>query len=366
MARVSERTAKVALLLPLSATGHTAAIAKGMKQAGEMALFDSGAAAVQLIVKDDLGTPEGAAAAAEEAVKEGAELIVGPLFAGAVKAVAPVALRANIPVVAFSNDLQVAGRGVYLMSFVVTQDIERIVGFTVGQGRKRFGALLSDDAYGRSIGEAFGRAVHANGGSVKVIEFYPAGANGMLEPTRRLVEAFKTADEDGEPVEALFIPASAEVLSSLGPLVTYAGIDPARVKLIGSGAWDYPGIGRESAFVGGWFPAPEPQGWQTFSEKFGKTFGSAPPRIATLAYDAVTMAVQLAGNEPGNRFTAANLTRSIGFNGADGPVRLRADGTPERSLAILEVQKLAVALKEPAPSGFAPTKLSATVRPPVQ
>jgi branched-chain amino acid transport system substrate-binding protein len=361
----NDRVAKVALLLPLSASGQTAAIAKGMKQAGELAMFDAGAATLQLIVKDDRGTPEGAAAAAEEAVKDGAEIIIGPLFAASVKAVAPVAQRANVPVVAFSNDVQVAGRGVYLMSFVVTQDINRIVAYTAGQGRKRFAALLPDDAYGRLMSEAFKQAVAANGGSIKGTEFYPAQANAMLEPARRLVEAMKRSDEDGEPVEAVFLPGASDTLASLGPLLTYAGMDMARVKLIGTGAWDYPGIGREAAFVGGWFPAPEPRGWQEFSERFGKSFGSAPPRIASLSYDAVAMAVQLAGNPPGARFTAANLTRAAGFSGADGPVRLRADGTADRGLAVLEVQKLSTNVLDPAPPGFAPPRLSSSGAQPV-
>lgn len=357
--QAQERVAKVALLLPMSAAGQTAAIAKGMKQAGELALFDAGSTTFQLIVKDDLGTPEGAAAAASEAIKEGAEMIVGPLFAGSVKAVAPIAQRANVPVVAFSNDAQVAGRGVYLMSFVVAQDIERIVAYSVAQGRKRFTALLADDAYGRLMGDVFRRAVTANGGSVKAIEVYTAQANAMLEPARKLVEAIKRADEDGEPVEAVFVPGGPDTLSSLGPLLTYAGMDTTRVKLIGTGAWDHPGIGREATFVGGWFPAPEPRGWQEFSEKFGKTFGAAPPRIATLAYDAVTIAVQLSANPPGARFTAATLTRPTGFNGADGPVRLGADGTAERGLAILEVQKLGVNVLDPAPASFGSSKVSA-------
>ncbi len=354
------RTAKIALLLPLSATGQTAAIAKGLKQASELALFDAGSATVQLIVKDDLGTPEGAAAAAEDAVKEGAEVIVGPLFAGSVKAVAPIAQRANIPVIAFSNDAQVAGQGVYLVSFLATQDIDRIVAYTAGQGRKRFAALLADDAYGRMMGEAFNRAVVANGGTVKATEFYAPQANAMLEPTRRLVEAIKRASEDGEPVDAVFIPGHADTLSSLGPLLTYAGLDPTRVKLIGSGAWDYPGIGREAVFVGGWFPAPEPRGWQEFSEKFGKTFGSAPPRIATLSYDALTMVVQLSASPPGARFTTGTLTRPNGFNGADGPLRLRADGIADRGLAILEVQKLGTNVVDPAPTSLGTSRLSST------
>jgi branched-chain amino acid transport system substrate-binding protein len=347
------RVSKIGLLLPLSGTGTTAAIAKGMKQAAELALFDGGSSSVQLIVKDDLGTAEGASAAAEEVIKEGVELIIGPLFANSVRAVAPAARRANVPVVAFSNDPQVAGNGVYLVSFLVRQDIDRIVAYCVAQGRKRFAALVTDDAYGQLMGTLFRQAVSAHGGSIKAFEIYPVqGGNAVLEPARKLVDGIKRADEDGEPVQAVFVPGGADSPSNLGPLLVYAGLDTSRSKLIGTGAWDQAQLGRETAFVGGWFAAPEPRGWQEFSEKFGKTYGSAPPRIATLAYDAVSLAVQLSSLPPGQRYSSSTLASAVGFQGADGAIRFTSDGTPQRHLAILEVQRVGVTIVDPAPTTF--------------
>ena len=347
------RVIKIGLLLPLSGTGATAAIAKGMQQAAELALFDGGSSVVQLIVKDDLGTVEGAVAAAGEVINDGAELIVGPLFANSVRAVAPVARRANISVVAFSNDPQAAGNGVYLVSFLVQQDIDRIVAYCVSQGRKRFAALVADDAYGQSMGALFRQAVSAHGGSIKAFEIYPIqGGNALLEPARKLVEGIKRADEDGEPVAAVFVPGGADPSANLGPLLVYAGLDTSRSKLIGTGAWDQAQLGREVAFVGGLYAAPEPRTWQEFSEKFGKTYGSAPPRIATLAYDAISIVLQLSVLPAGQRYTAQALERAHGFQGADGAIRLKGDGTPQRQLAILQVQRIGVTIAEHAPTTF--------------
>ncbi len=97
---------------------------------------------VQLIVKNDKGTPEGAAAAASEAIAEGAEIIVGPISAAATSAVAPVARKANVPVLSFSNDRRVAGNGVYLLSTLPEQEVDRIVSYTVSQGRRSIAALV--------------------------------------------------------------------------------------------------------------------------------------------------------------------------------------------------------------------------------
>ena len=132
------------------------------------------------------------------------------------------------------------------------------------------------------------------------------------------------------------------------------------MKLLGTGAWDFPSIGRDDAFVGGWYPSPDPTAWRAFAERFAKTFGNAPPRIASVAYDAVGMAISLASNPPGAALhDRPNLTRPQGFSGVDGIVRFSDSGLSERGLAVLEVQKFGSAVVDPAPSSFQPTKLSA-------
>jgi ABC-type branched-subunit amino acid transport system substrate-binding protein len=345
-------TAKVALLLPLSGAGPAAPVAKGLKQAAELALLERGGTAIELIVKDDKGTPEGAESAAAEAVGEGAELILGPLFAHAVAAVAPVARQARVLVVAFSNDRQVAGNGTYLLSFQAQQEIDRIVSFAAVQGRQRLAALVPDDAYGRLAESALGAAAANAGAEVVAVERYRLQANGMVEPVRRLADEIERAAAEGQPVDALFIPADAETLASLGPVIAYAQIDTRKLKLLGAGGWDAPGVGRDPMLVGGWYPAPDPRGWREFAEKFQRTFGAAPPRIATLAYDAVSIAIGLADGPRGARFTHQALTRATGFSGLDGAVRLATDGTAERGLAVHEVQRLGASVIDPAPAGF--------------
>lgn len=351
---------KIAMLLPLGGFDQVAVVAKAMKQAGEMALFEHDNPSIQLVVKDDKGSAEGARAAAEEAIKEGAELVIGPLFSKAVSGAAAAARPAHVPVLAFSNDAHAAGNGVYLMSFLAEAEVDRVVSFAAARGKRRFAALVPDDAYGKVVEPAFRAAVARAGGSIVVFERYPTAANGMLEPARRVVDVIKGGEQEGAPIDALFLPGGQEVLPQIGPLIAYSGIDTHKVKLLGTGAWDFPNIGRDDAFVGGWYAGPDPTGWRSFSERFAKSFGYAPPRIASLAYDAVGMAINLSANPPGARYTVANLTRPSGFSGADGAVRFRADGLSERGLAILEVQKFSTNVVDPAPALMTSTRLSGT------
>src|SRR5262249_54425088 len=187
---------KVALIVSLSAQGQPGLIGKSLKQAAELALFERDNPSLQLIVKDDKGTPEGAKAAAEEAIKGGARLILGPLFAKSATAVAPVARQAGVPVIAFSTDRQAASSGVYLLSFQPAPEVTRAVAYAVRQGKRRFAALIPEDAFGKIVSASFTEAVSRSGGSVVALATYahPPSATGILEPMRKISAAIQAAE----------------------------------------------------------------------------------------------------------------------------------------------------------------------------
>jgi branched-chain amino acid transport system substrate-binding protein len=151
----------------------------------------------------------------------------------------------------------------------------------------------------------------------------------------------------------VFIPAGRDDLPSLAPLLSSNDLSSTRVQLLGTGQWDYPNVGAAKALVGGWYPAPDPKGWSNFTQRYAKTYGTAPPRLASLAYDAVSLAVSRSQGAPGQRYSTAQLTRQSGFAGIDGLFRLLPDGTCERGLAILEVHEGGPVVIDPAPSSFA-------------
>jgi ABC-type branched-subunit amino acid transport system substrate-binding protein len=349
LATGSTGAVKVALLLPIGASGSTPAVAKALKQAGELALFDFNNPAVTLIPKDTHGTPDGARTAAESAIQDGAELIIGPLFAQEVNAAAPVARQAGVPMIAFSTEEKVAGGGVYLLSFLPGRDVARVVGFALQRGKRNFAVLVPQSPYGRVAEAAFAKAVTQGGGQAAVrAAFSPDDPNTMLGPVRQIANGIKS----GEHIDAIFIPAGKEELPSLAPLLASSDVTSSRVQFIGTGQWDYPNIGSEKALVGGWYPAPDPKGWSSFTERYSKTYGDMPPRIASLAYDAVSLAVSLSQNPHGQRYTPEQLTRASGFQGVDGLFRLLPDGTSERGLAILQVGEHGPQMIQPAPNTF--------------
>ena len=89
------------MILPLSAQGNAGVAAQSMKNAADMALAEFKNPNIQLLVKDDGGTPQGAQAGAQQAISEGAEIIIGPLFAEAVARGGRDRAPARIPVIAY-------------------------------------------------------------------------------------------------------------------------------------------------------------------------------------------------------------------------------------------------------------------------
>ena len=185
---------KVGLILPLSAAGNAGVAAQSMKNAAEMALAEFQNPNIQLLIKDDGGSPQGAQQGTQQALDEGAEIILGPLFAGSVPATAQLTRTRGISVIAFSTDSSVAGRGVYLLSFLPESDVNRIVDYSAGIGKKSFAALLPDNAYGNVVEAAFKQAVGRKGGRIVAFEKYGrrscgAGAHrgAVAGPGRRAV-----------------------------------------------------------------------------------------------------------------------------------------------------------------------------------
>src|SRR4051795_10323381 len=190
---------KVGLILPLSATGNAAVAAQSMRNAAEMALAEFNNPDLQLLVKDDGGTAQGAQQVAQQVLDEGAEIILGPLFALTVGPVGRAARARNVPVIAFSTDANVAARGVYLLSFLPESDVERIISYAAGQGRRSFAALVPDNAYGTVVEAAFKQVVARRGGRVVALERYPLDKAQMPAPVRNVAQAATRAD-------AIFIP----------------------------------------------------------------------------------------------------------------------------------------------------------------
>jgi ABC-type branched-subunit amino acid transport system substrate-binding protein len=318
---------KVGLILPLSASGNAGVAALSLKNAAEMALAEFQNPNIQLLIKDDAGSPQGAQQRAQEAVNEGAEIMLGPLFALSVPSVAQVARTRSISVIAFSTDSSIAGRGVYLLSFLPESDVNRIVDYSASIGKKSFAAMLPDNAYGNVVEAAFKTAVSRRGGRIVAFEKYGAD---RATPARAVATSLGQAD-------ALLIADDGDSVVATADALTAAGANLRNIQLLGTGLWDNPRVLGNPALQGGLFAAPDPAGLRAFSGRYRTRFGGEPVRTATLAYDAVALVAALARTQGAQRFSPDVLQNPSGFSGIDGLFRFRPDGSNERGLAVMRV-----------------------------
>ena len=391
----------VALLLPLSDARETIrSLAGHLFNGAQLALFDTPTENLVISLHDTKGTAEGAREAAKAAIAAGADIIVGPLFGSSVTAIQPVLAGRNVPSFAFSNDASTAQDGLWLMGFLPEQNIDRIVSESIAQGLTRFGALVPQGIFGERIAASFAASVDRFGGTIVQSEAYPPDAEGMFDPVRRLarfddrkaahmaemqrladealallptriddetglpiappeeIEAvFKLLGDDAPelvsayealtlvetlgdiPYDAVFMPEGGLALRNLAPLLPYFDIDPRRVKFIGTGLWDDPTLRQEPPLHGGWYAAAPSANWAGFAARYEAVYEAAPPRLASMAYDAVALAARLASFQTEAPFRAELLMDPNGFSGIDGIFRLKPGGLNERGLTVQEVTR---------------------------
>ncbi|MCW9032866.1 MAG: penicillin-binding protein activator [Rhodospirillales bacterium] len=370
---------RVGLLLPTS--GTNARWGRDLLNAAQLALFDFGKPGFELLIHDTKGTPEGAAEAADQALEEGASLILGPLLSSSVQAVSPMAQQAGVNVLAFSNNQAALAENVYLLGFMPSEEVKRVVSYAASRGITNFAVLGPDNAYGRTILQAARDAVENSGGNLTQVSLYDpylTDFNNTIRSladydTRRanlLTQREKLEARPGEvaeralkrlenlqtigelPFEALLIAAGGKQLQSIAALLPFYDIDPNKVRMLGTGQWDVAGIGTEPALIGGWYAAPQPEARQRFIAHFKEAYGRQPSRLATLAYDSVALSAVLGRQGNSENFSTSVLTSASGFAGRDGIFRFTHSGTNERGLAVMEVQNRTVKVVSPSPDSF--------------
>ncbi|VAV95876.1 hypothetical protein MNBD_ALPHA06-1216 [hydrothermal vent metagenome] len=366
---------RLALLLPFSAKSTALRNqATSMLDAAELAIFEAGDPRLLLIPKDTGGTREGAIEAAQSALDDGADIMIGPILSSAVSGAASIAGPRGIPIISFSTDRQVAGNGVYLISYQLETEIERIIGFAAENEHNTFALLRGQSAYGARVEQAMGRAVALNFATLTDIQTYPRATKDMapsvavIAHTTDRQEAIKKWEEAGGigdpaldpefaftlPYTAILLPESGIRLQSLAPLLPYNDVDPRKTRFLGTALWFDQSLTKEPALFGGWFPGPDQDSYTGFLTSYQQTYSRSPKRLAALAYDAVRVAGIVTQDTTGGEMAAQRylLENPAGFTGVTGLLRFASDGVVERALAVYQMRRGRMQVLESAPTRF--------------
>jgi ABC-type branched-subunit amino acid transport system substrate-binding protein len=364
---------RVALLVPLS--GPNAERGQALAQAAKLAMDVQGAPALDVF--DTLGTPDGAAGAAQAALSRGAGLILGPLTSAETAAAAGPANAAGVGMLAFTSDPNQSRPGVWVLGLTPGQQVRRLVTSTMAQGKTRFAALLPPSDYGRAMSDALSRTLASVGGATADIRTVGASMQadnvavrdlsgyayrrGPLDAQIRAARAKHTLEGRKEaaelvkkpipppPFDALVLAATGEELSQIASLLPYYDIDQPTVRVLGPALWADPAALGGAKLYGAWYAAPDPAARSEFAQQYAAKYGTQAPGLADLAYDAAAIARVVSA---GGGFSAASLTRPEGFAGVDGVLGLMPDGSVRRGLAVFELQRGGPQIIEPAPDSL--------------
>jgi ABC-type branched-subunit amino acid transport system substrate-binding protein len=371
---------RVGVLLPL--TGDVAKFGQGMQNAVLMAFEDMKNPNLILQFYDTQSTPQGAQEAAETALKQKVQMIIGPLTSDNVQAVSYKTKRTNIPVVAFSTDISVLQNQVYTLGLLVDEQVNRIVSYAANRRHTKLALLVPDNSTGISVAKSAVAAAKKNGAIVVRIAFYEPNTSDFSEIIRQLSDFEKRAapimkekqkltplaEKDDEAAkrqlqrisnketafkpdfDAVLIPESGAKLKSISAMFGYYDVYGSDVKFLGTSVWENTRLNKENNVIGGWYPALSRNHNAYFNKKYNTLFGQYPNSLYAFAYDAVALASVLAKQKPED--INAAITTSDGFIGISGVFRMFKNGKNEHSLDIMEVTKTGDVVVSLAPKRF--------------
>ncbi|MEY3534290.1 MAG: hypothetical protein RI979_2314 [Pseudomonadota bacterium] len=265
---------QVALLVP-GGSGQLSdeVLAKSLENAARLAMGDLQNVEIDLRVYNTAGSPSQAAAQAQKAVAEGAQVILGPVFAQEANAAGVAVAASGVNVLSFSNNPDIAGNNVFVLGPTFDNTAARLASFAVRQGKGNI-MIVHDRNTAGTIGRAaIERGVRATGGTVVSVGNYEFSQNGVVSAAPALV---RTARETG--AQAVFMTAdSSGALPLISQLLVDNGLSSADAQFIGLTRWDIPAATLGLPGVqGGWFALPDPALFAQFQNRFTAAYAEPP------------------------------------------------------------------------------------------
>ena len=340
----------VALLVPGgSGNGSDDLLAKNLENAARLAIADLQGVKIDLRVYNTAGNPTQAASVANQAVNDGAKIIIGPLYAEAANAVGLAVAGRNVNVLAFSNNAQIAGGNVFILGHTFQNTANRLVSYAKRQGRSKIMTVHARTNAGEIGRAAIAGAIAKAGATQAGVGSYDFSQDGIVNAVPGIASTIRSSGAQA----VFFTSDTAGALPLLIQMLPEHNVDKDIVKFIGLTRWDIPAQTLALPGVqGGWFAMPHPGMTAKFNARYSAAFGQPPHAISSLAYDGIAAIGALVKSGNAEALTTSGLTQGSGFVGAGGIFRLRLDGTNQRGLAIAQIQNKQVVIVDPAPSSF--------------
>jgi len=338
----------VALLVP-GGSGNSGddLLAINLENAARLAIADLQGVNIDLRVYNTAGNPSQAASVAVQAVKDGAKIIIGPLYAEAANAVGVAVAGRNVNVLAFSNNEQIAGGNVFILGHTFQNSANRLVSYATRQGRGKIMTVHARTHAGEVGRAAIAGAIAKAGATQAGVGSYEFSQDGITSAVPGIARTIRNSGAQA----VFFTSDTAGALPLLIQMLPENNVDKSLVKFIGLTRWDIPAQTLSLPGIqGGWFAMPHPGMSAKFNARYSAAFGQSAHAIASLSYDGIAAIGALV--KSGKALTTTNLTQGSGFVGTGGIFRFLSDGSNQRGLAVAQIQNNHVVIVDAAPSSF--------------
>lgn len=347
----ASRPVTVALLVPAGSPdqGH-ALLATALENAARLAVADLSGVQIDLRVYGTQGRPDVAAQVAQQAVQDGARIILGPVLGPEAAAVGPAVAPSGVNVLSFSNNAAIAGNNVFVLGLTFENTARRLLGYAAANQRGRVMIVSERNARGELGSAAIRAAAAGTGAQVVAAESYEFSQMGIVNALPAIAATARSSGAQS----LFFTDDTAGALPVLAQLLPDNRVAHPQFQFIGLTRWDIPPASLQlRGLQEGWFALPDPGLTNRFEERYRAAYGDAPHPIAGLAYDGIAAVGALLSTGQGDALSRAALTQGSGFAGVNGVFRLLPDGTNQRGLAVATIRNNAVVILDPAPRSFA-------------
>ena len=357
-----DQTLKVAVMLPLS--GKFENLGQSLLNSLQLAVFDYKKFNIELVIYDTKANSFGAVNAMRDIANKNIKLAIGPVFSSSIKAVSQIAKDNDIITFSLSNNEELINNpNLFLMGLSVAQQIERMVAYSIAQGKNNFVAILPNNEYGSTIARNLKSIASAKDGNVINVEYYNANLADLDEKVNRIVNSYSIAqrvydqyqeakenkeeeqefiveEEDKIYPDAILISQSGSTLSKIKSLIDLYNVDERDLQIIGTSNFGDISSLEDPKLVGSWFTGPKTDKYEDFEKHYYKTYSQFPPKIASLAYDTLAVIGKVAASDVDNNITMDDFYLKLeGFKGIDGLFRFLPNGLVERKFSILQISQ---------------------------
>lgn len=358
--RVNQKKIPVALFLPFS--GKNKDLGFSLFNSATISLFyNDPNGIIDLFLFDSKDDPKDTEKVFKEIIDKKIKIVIGPIFSNSVEAIEKLAIQNNITVISLSNNQNLVNKtskegGIFVSGILPETQIEKIVNYSISQGKLNFAIIAPSNQYGKTITELFKRFVRAKQANFITSEFYDNNFKDLDRVVERTINAFVLPqnlrnnkndknlvinDYDRIYPQVILIPESGKIASKIIASIKKQNIHERPYQILGTSQWDDKSV-YDSNLIDAWFSAPENEKFSNLENFYYKKFDKFPPRIASIAYDMVALIAEIANQKQGQTpsfkdFIEFKNGDKNGYQGVDGTFRFLPNGLVQRNLSVLKI-----------------------------